>query len=175
MARRAAWSLVRCTGWMLTVRCRRRDWRRRHTTRRRPSTILALQLPPPPPAAGRALLQLRQLATSPRGMHQAAEAVQAHGKERFVRVAAFVMICGAGLNVLPAVAAQSVPNCLALLDAQQPFMVKAGCSRLVLLMRLEAGRQKAVEVGAPRKLLSLVKRPDLDAGGQRMCWPCNAA
>ncbi|PSC70122.1 tRNA (5-methylaminomethyl-2-thiouridylate)-methyltransferase FAD-dependent cmnm(5)s(2)U34 oxidoreductase [Micractinium conductrix] len=73
------------------------------------------------------------------------------------------MICTAGLNVLPAVAAASVGNCLALLDAQQPFMVKAGCSRLQLLMRLDAAREQAAAEGAAPKLLKLVA-PSTDAG-----------
>ena len=85
-------------------------------------------------------------------------------RPKVLRFIAFLMICGAGLNVLPAAAAQSVGNCLALLDAQQPFMVKAGCSRLQLLMRLEAARRKAADIGAAGKLLRLV-RPNADAGG----------
>ena len=75
------------------------------------------------------------------------------------------MICGAGARVFPHVAAQSVGNCLALLEAEQPFMVKAGCSRLLLLMRLEAGRYKAVEERAAAKLLRLVQQPGADEGG----------
>ena len=70
-----------------------------------------------------------------------------------------------GVNVLPAVAAASVANCLALMDAEQPFIVKAGCSRLQLLMRAEAGRQRAVQEGAARKLLRLVQAPGADEGG----------
>lgn len=57
------------------------------------------------------------------------KAVEDTLRPKVLRFFAFIMICSAGLNVVPAVAAQSVGNCLALLDAQQPFMVKAGCSR----------------------------------------------
>ena len=87
-------------------------------------------------------------------------------KPRILRIFAFFMICTAGLNVLPAVAAASVGNCLALLDAQQPFMVKAGCSRLQLLMRLDAAREQAAAEGAAPKLLKLVA-PSTDAGERR--------
>lgn len=58
-------------------------------------------------------------------------------------------------------------NCLALLDAQQPFMVKAGCSRLQLLLRLEAARERAAGEGAAPRLLALLRRRELleaDAG-----------
>ena len=55
--------------------------------------------------------------------------------------------------MLPSVAAASVGNCLALMEAQETFIVKAGCSRLQLLMRAEAARQRAVQQGAARKLL----------------------
>jgi hypothetical protein len=82
-----------------------------------------------------------------------------------LRFFAFLMICGAGARVFPHVAAQAVGNCLALLEAEQPFMVKAGCSRLLMLMRLEAGRDKAVEEGAAAKLLRLVQQPEADQGG----------
>ena len=66
--------------------------------------------------------------------------------------------------MLPSVAAASVGNCLSLMDAQQPFMVKAGCSRLQLLMRSEAARERAVQQGAARKLLRLLQAPDADEG-----------
>lgn len=88
-------------------------------------------------------------------------------RPRVLRFFAFIMICGAGLNVAPAVASQAVANCLALLDAQQPFMIKAGCSRLQLLMRLEAAHKRAVQEGAAAKLVRLVERPDADQGGRR--------
>lgn len=85
-------------------------------------------------------------------------------RPKVLRFFALFMICGAGLNVLPQVAAASVGNCLALLEAQQPFMVKAGCSRLQMLMRLDAGRERAVEEGAARRLLHLVQAPNADEG-----------
>ncbi|KAL4419694.1 hypothetical protein ABPG75_006792 [Micractinium tetrahymenae] len=97
----------------------------------------------------------------------AREAVEDTLRPRILRYFAFFMICSAGLNVLPHVAAASVGNCLALLDAQQPFMVKAGCSRLQLLLRLEAARQRAAGEGAARRLLALLRRRELleaDAG-----------
>ena len=77
-------------------------------------------------------------------------------RPKVLRVFAFIMVCGAGLRILPLVAASAVGNTLALLEAQQPFMVKAGCSRLQLLMRLEAGMAKAVEEGAAPRLLRLI-------------------
>ena len=85
---------------------------------------------------------------------------------------------GAGLNVLPGVAAASVGNCLSLMEAQEPFIVKAGCSRLQLLMRAEAARQRAVEQGAARKLLRLLQAPAADEGAGRQGWggmPSNLA
>lgn len=74
--------------------------------------------------------------------------------------------------MLPAVAASSVGNCLSLMEAQQPFMVKAGCSRLQLLMRLDSARERAVRQGAARKLLRLLQAPDADEGEMRAtaCW-----
>ncbi|KAL4856946.1 hypothetical protein ACK3TF_002648 [Chlorella vulgaris] len=110
---------------------------------------------------------LRQFSSGKQAVNEDAvimEAVEDTLRPRVLRFFAFFMICGAGIKVLPIVAAQAVGNCLALLDAQQPFMVKAGCSRLQLLMRLEAGRQKAVEEGAARKLLRLMQRPDVEQG-----------
>lgn len=85
-------------------------------------------------------------------------------RPRVLRIFAFIMICGAGLNVAPMVASQAVANCLVLLEAQQPFMVKAGCSRLQLLMRLDAAHKRAVAEGAAAKLVRLMERPDTDQG-----------
>lgn len=88
-------------------------------------------------------------------------------RPRVLRFFALLMIAGAGANVLPHVAAASVGNCLSLLDATQPFMIKAGCSRLRLLMRLDAARARAVAAGAAAKLLRVVQAPDADAGARR--------
>ena len=66
--------------------------------------------------------------------------------------------------MLPSVAASSVGNTLSLMEAQEPFIVKAGCSRLQLLMRAEAARQRAVQQGAARKLLRLLQAPAVDDG-----------
>ncbi|KAL4437812.1 hypothetical protein ABPG77_005724 [Micractinium sp. CCAP 211/92] len=97
----------------------------------------------------------------------AREAVEDTLRPRILRYFAFFMICSAGVNVLPHVAAASVGNTLGLLDAQQPFMVKAGCSRLQLLLRLEAARERAAGEGAAPRLLALLRRRELleaDAG-----------
>lgn len=72
--------------------------------------------------------------------------------------------------MLPSVAAASVGNCLSLMEAQEPFIVKAGCSRLQLLMRAEAARQRAVQQGAARKLLRLLQAPAADEGAGRQGW-----
>ncbi|PRW33634.1 U-box domain-containing 4 [Chlorella sorokiniana] len=85
-------------------------------------------------------------------------------RPKILRFFALFMICGAGINVLPSVAAASVGNCLSLMEAQESFIVKAGCSRLQLLMRLEAARQRAVQQGAARKLLRLLQAPTADEG-----------
>lgn len=64
-------------------------------------------------------------------------------------------------------------NTLGLLDAQQPFMVKAGCSRLQLLLRLEAARERAAGEGAAPRLLALLRRRELleaDAGEAAGGW-----
>ncbi|KAI7839218.1 hypothetical protein COHA_007031 [Chlorella ohadii] len=85
-------------------------------------------------------------------------------RPKILRFFALLMIFGAGLNVLPSVAASSVGNTLSLMEAQEPFIVKAGCSRLQLLMRAEAARQRAVQQGAARKLLRLLQAPGADEG-----------
>ena len=72
--------------------------------------------------------------------------------------------------MLPSVAAASVGNCLSLMEAQEPFIVKAGCSRLQLLMRAKAARQRAVQQGAARKLLRLLQAPAADEGAWRQVW-----
>lgn len=56
-------------------------------------------------------------------------------KAKFVRVLAFMMICAAGYRIAPWAAASSVGNTLGLLDAQEPFLLRSGLGRLLLLAR----------------------------------------
>ena len=54
-------------------------------------------------------------------------------------------------------AASSVGHTLGLLDAQEPFLLKSGISRLLIVTRMSgSGRRRAVEGGAMPKLLRLV-------------------
>ncbi|GAB4816074.1 hypothetical protein N2152v2_003120 [Parachlorella kessleri] len=79
-------------------------------------------------------------------------------KARFVRFFALFMMVAAGFKVAPYVAASSVGHTLGLLDAQEPFLLKSGISRLLIVTRLSSGgRRRAVEGGAMPKLLRLVE------------------
>ena len=50
------------------------------------------------------------------------------------------------------------------MDAKTPLLVKAGLSRLTLLLSLDAARDKALECGAAPKLLGLLRQQKEDAG-----------
>lgn len=83
-------------------------------------------------------------------------------KAKFVRFFALLMLAAAGMRVAPWAAAAMVGHAVALLDAREPFMVRAGMSRLQSLVGLDAARRRAVEEGAVGKLLVLVAQPGAD-------------
>ena len=71
--------------------------------------------------------------------------------------------------LLPA-AAHSVGHTIHLMDAKTPLLVKAGLSRLTLLLSLDAARDKALECGAAPKLLGLLRQEDAGAPSGAVWW-----
>lgn len=65
---------------------------------------------------------------------------------------------------LTAAAASSVGHTVGLLEASEPFLIKSGISRMLLLVRAsDSGRERALAAGAVPRLVRLVNHED--AGG----------
>jgi hypothetical protein len=86
------------------------------------------------------------------------------GPLKIVRYLAVAMVVVSGAKVLPGAAASLVEQSLGLMDAREPFLVRSGISRLKLLLRAQAAREKALACGAMGRLVELVERHGDDAG-----------
>lgn len=83
---------------------------------------------------------------------------------RLVKACALLLMGSAAWRVAPGVASHGLGHTLLLMDANEPFMIRAGLSRLEWLLALEGVHAAAIDRGVVTKLLDLLRRPDLDQG-----------
>jgi hypothetical protein len=77
-------------------------------------------------------------------------------KARFVKFFAAMFMLTAGIRVAPNAAASTVDHTVKLLDAEEQMLVKAGLSRLNMLLGMDAVKRRAVDCGALPRLLGLI-------------------
>lgn len=78
-----------------------------------------------------------------------------------VKACAACLIGLATIKTLPLMASHGVGHTLQLMEAREPFLIKAGISRLNMLLTLESAHPAALQAGAVPRLLRLIDREDV--------------
>ncbi len=85
-------------------------------------------------------------------------------RSALIKACALGLLGLAAIRTAPLMASHGVGHTLQLLDAKEPFLVRAGLGRLHFLLNLESTHRTALESQAVPRILSLLDQPRVDPG-----------
>ncbi|RMZ55513.1 hypothetical protein APUTEX25_000096 [Auxenochlorella protothecoides] len=85
-------------------------------------------------------------------------------RSALIKACALGLLGLAAIRTAPLMASHGVGHTLQLLDAKEPFLVRAGLGRLHFLLNLESTHRMALESQAVPRILSLLDQPRIDPG-----------